>query len=227
MGLTIHYTIGYKGTADQLLSKLNTIRSQCLDLPVEEVREIEHVHYRKEDLQFYFDTEKKTFYPNNTTKAMQAAEKAYQQKGLDREVLIDLQVFHRITKPQAVELLKWSVWAGKGCEGTAFHFVRQKKTWKCISFTKTPHAEQFVKCHLLVIQVLDLFKEQGFTVKVKDEGKYWETRDLSVLAENINDYTDLLKTLFGSISKQAKEAGMTVEAPITECQNYMKSNDKK
>ena len=68
MGLTIYYSIGFKGTAEQLLSKLKTIQNQCLDMPFEEVDEIGHLHYGKKEFQCYQDIEHRTQYPNNTIK---------------------------------------------------------------------------------------------------------------------------------------------------------------
>ena len=45
-------------------------------------------------------------------------------------------------------------------------------------------------------------------------------------AKELNEYTDLLKNVLGNLSRQAEQAGMTVEAPITECENYMKVTKK-
>jgi len=47
MGLTIHYTIEFKGTAKQLQKKLEKVRQACRDLPFEEVGEkVETVNYK-------------------------------------------------------------------------------------------------------------------------------------------------------------------------------------
>ena len=221
MGLTIHYQIGFKGTAEELLGKLQTIKNTCMDLPYEQVDEIQHQKYSKADYQFYKGLEQRTFYPNNTAENMQKTQALYQARGINREALIEYDVYHRTKRFSPIEIIQWNVWAGEGCEGTDFNFFKKKTWWHCHSFTKTQYAEQFVKCHLLVIKVLDLFKEQGFTVKVNDEGHYWETRDLKVLAENINDYTDMLKTVLGSITEQVLKAGFVVESNIENCENYM------
>jgi hypothetical protein len=228
MGLTIHYTIGFKGNAEELLSKLQLIKNQCMDLLFEEVSNIEHLRYSKEDYLFYQDMEQKTFYPNNTPQNMEKARALYQSRGIDRDALIEYDVYHRTKRIQPIEMVNWSVWAGPGCEGSPFNFFKKRTRWQSHCFTKTQYAEQFVKCHLLVIQVLDLFKEHGFDVKVKDEGHYWETRDLEVLAKNLNDYTGLLVSTLETLSGEAKKVGIIVAAPITECQNYMtvKKKDK-
>ena len=226
MGLTIHYSIGFRGNAEELFSKLQTIRNQCMDLPFEEVSEIEHVRYSKEDYQFYRDIERRTFYPNNTPENMKKAQALYRARGIDRDALIEYDIYHRSKHIRPVEMMNWNVWAGQGCEDSPFNFIKKRTWWKSHSFTKTQYSEQFAKCHLLVIKVLDLFKEQGFKVVVSDEGQYWKTRDLAVLAKNLNEYTGLLKNLFKDISGQAEQMGMTLEAPITECENYMSIKNK-
>jgi len=124
-------------------------------------------------------------------------------------------------------VVSFGVWAGEGCESTDFSFEKRGKKWVCSSFTKTQYAEEFVKCHLLVIRVLDLFVEQGFAAKVNDEGEYWETRDLSKLADNINEYTTMIQTMFSGLKKAAKKTDFEIEAPIENSKNYMKVDNGK
>ena len=226
MGLTINYDISFKGTAEELLEKIETIRQKCLDLPFEQVTKIEHILYGEKEYKCYRDIENRLMYPNNTKDNMQKASNLYNSMGIDREVLINYDVYHKSKKFRPFSFVKWGVWAGKGCEGTDFNFFKKKTWWKCHSFTKTQYAEQFVKCHLLVIKVLDFFKEQGFVVKVDDEGHYWEKRDFDTLSKEINDYTTMIKSLFGDFSVAAKKEGMTVESPIIEAENYIIIKDK-
>jgi hypothetical protein len=126
-------------------------------------------------------------------------------------------------KPSKVTSL--NIWPGKGCESSDLNFYKRGKWWTCRSFTKTQYAEEFVKCHLLVVRLMDMLKEEGFSVDVCDEGDYWETRDLEKLADNINQYTSMIKSIFGTLIK--KGGFDNIEAPITECENYMKVNKKK
>ncbi len=43
----------------------------------------------------------------------------------------------------------------------------------------------FLRCHTLVVAMLDYAKELGILKEVSDEGDYWEKRDLKVLAEEV------------------------------------------
>ena len=228
MGLTIHYKIKTKKKTENLLKCLENVRQECLDLAFEEVDKIEHTLYKPSDIAFFHMLQKKYSYPNNTTENLAKRDKAIKDRGLDLWTLIGISCGKPIQGN--VEVITWGVWAGRGCEGTAITFTRESgknKPFVCDSFTKTQYATQFVKCHLLVVKLFDLLKEQGFAVEVKDEGNYWETRDLEVLAKEINDYTILIKSVLGTVQEIAKNNGLSVETPITECENYVKINKKK
>ena len=86
-----------------------------------------------------------------------------------------------------------------GCEslniGLFRHEGNARDLWEGNAFTKTQYAEDFVKAHLLVITILDYCKEVDILREVHDEGHYWETRDLKVLGENINESSQMLLDL--------------------------------
>ncbi|GAF97177.1 unnamed protein product, partial [marine sediment metagenome] len=115
---------------------------------------------------------------------------------------------------------------GEGCENAELNFQRIRGKYVCSSFCKTQYAEEFVKCHLLVVQLLDMLKAEGFEVEVSDEGEYWETRDLKVLAKNINEFTALISGFLGTVKKMVEEQGMTLDAPIEKCKNFMKVDEQ-
>ena len=101
-------------------------------------------------------------------------------------------------------------------------FQRRDGKYVCESFCKTQYAEEFVQCHLLIIKLLDILKEKGFEVEVVDEGGYWETRDMKVLAKNLNESTSSILAIGDMIKSGAQKLGMTVESAIDDCQNFMK-----
>ena len=98
-----------------------------------------------------------------------------------RNACMDLS-FEEVGKVKSVSL---NLLAGEGCENTNLNFEKHGKKWTCKSFTKTQYAKNFAKCHLLVISLFDMLKENGFEVEIYDESDYWETRDLSNLAKNM------------------------------------------
>jgi len=90
------------------------------------------------------------------------------------------------------------------------------------SFTKTQYANDprcggwinFKRAHLSVCAILEKARQLGFVVHVRDEGHYWETRDLTVLAKNLGEYDRLIaggNLIFGEI---AAAAGVGLESAM-------------
>lgn len=231
MGLTIHYTIKHRGKKEQLKDKLEKIRQACLDLPFEEVGEVKVVKITKETWTAYKRLQQECNYPNNTDENLERRDRILEENfGVTTWQMIEADHYWRGTKlidctGKPTTLVGLYLWPGQGCESSTLNFYKRGNKYLCKSFCKTQYAEQFAKCHLLVIQLLDMLKAEGFEVDVYDEGKYWETRDIKVLAKNINESTALIKAILGSLKSAAQQNGMVVEAPITECENYMKVDD--
>ena len=221
MGLTIHYTVKFKGTAQQLQDKLGIIRNKCLDLPFEEVGEVICTEITQKHINTFNFLQQKYSYPNNTEENLEIRNQIMQEMGVTISQIINLGVFH---KQEPSIILDLNLWPGEGCESCNLTFFKTKnqRIFRCGAFCKTQYAVNFVRCHLLVIKLMDLLKEEGFSVEVSDEGEYWETRDLSVLGKNINDYTDMISSIFGQLKSITKDNGMEVKSPITESKNYIR-----
>ena len=121
MGLSISYKISFKGTAQELSDKLEVIRQKCLDLPFEEVDDIEHTVYSKEDMAFFRQEQDKNWYPHNTEENLAARDKALKDRGLDINTMIAIDVYHGGCSKKH-EFMKWGVWAGEGCESSDIEF---------------------------------------------------------------------------------------------------------
>lgn len=224
MGLTIHYTIRFDGTKDELVEALQSIRKRCLDLPFKEVTTV--------DLKEITDKAIKTWnhFQDNQAYSVKQRDRAIAHYGLTAwDIITSIEndaKFENSLLPCSMVSLE--LWTGEGCEGSnlAFHKRKRQKYWRCDSFCKTQYAEHFVRCHLLVIELLDIVKEtKGFTLTyVNDEGEYWETRDIKVLAKSINEYTTMIKSIFGTLKENLPE-GMTLESGIEGSENYIKVKD--
>jgi len=101
--------------------------------------------------------------------------------------------------------------AGDGCDPTNISLITADGVyWVGDDFTKTQYAKDFLRCHLLVIAILDYIKELGFLKEVYDEGGYWESRSIERLAKNINANT----TAIISLLNEFQSAGLKVISPI-------------
>jgi len=234
MGLTIHYNIEFNGTAKQLQAKLEKIRQACLDLPFEEVGEkVKTAKITRDIVKVWDWLQEMLSYPNNSDKNIAMRDLIMEKLGVTPWEMVELGEWkqeegsrrHRkIIKPTTLVSLR--LWPGKGCESADLNFQKRNGKFVCDSFCKTQYAENFVQCHLLVIQLLDLLKAENFImVDIYDEGEYWETKDIKILAKNINESTAMISSILGGLQSIAKEKGMTVEAPIEKCQNYIKVDE--
>jgi hypothetical protein len=98
-------------------------------------------------------------------------------------------------------LVCFPVWPGEGCEPAAFGFCKllpvERWQWSyscCTQSASRPEhggLENFLRCHLALVALLDAIKGAGLAeVEAKDDGGYWERRDLKKLAEAVQAWND-------------------------------------
>jgi hypothetical protein len=99
--------------------------------------------------------------------------------------------------------------------------------WRWSGFCKTQYAsdpkaggvENFLRCHLSVVKMLDFIKQTGLvTVEVKDEGDYWKKRSLEALAKEVGEWNELVAGVVSDFRSVAE--GKTIDAPITGFPNF-------
>lgn len=87
--------------------------------------------------------------------------------------------------------------------------------------------ENFLRCHLSVVRMLDYAKELGILAGVSDESDYFEKRDIQALARCIGEWNQLIAAFAGQLKDQL---GDGVVAPITQFPNFeqleAKGNDQ-
>ncbi len=140
------------------------------------------------------------------------------------------------------------VWPGEGCESATLGLcqyprraeyalrgrygkVRTDYTggWLLKGSCKTQYAsehgmEHFVRCHRMIVSVLDFWRQLGATVEVSDEGEYWETRSEAKLRNTVNRYNGLVAAVAGAFKDAAGDTGQghAVESPIFTRQDFEK-----
>ena len=238
MGLTIHYTMSLpsKTTVAGVRQKLSALRQACLDLPFQQVSELLEFHGedcnpdrldRNHPLRWFLCQADSHIYFQIARSGKPTAVPNLQDGCYTRTVL-------------PTQVIGFSTWPGEGCEEANVglsHFpktviVPNKQTgknhrlpvedgggWKWHSFCKTQFAnengvEHFLRCHLLVIAMLDTAKRIGFAVTVNDESDYFEKRDVHELVKAIGSWDEMLAGFGGALKDAAGESGMTIESPI-------------
>ena len=99
------------------------------------------------------------------------------------------------------------------------------KGWCWSSFCKTQYAsspaaggvQNFLRCHILVIRMLDIAKELGVLSSVSDEGGFWENRDVEMLAKEVGEWNVGMAALAGRLKDLL---GGGIDAPITKFPDF-------
>jgi hypothetical protein len=195
MGLTIHYkSQSNTGSAKQARQLLEQLRQKALDLPFKEVAEVVEINGSSADFNKLGQDD-----PNRWL-LIQAGQ----------YLVRDGRHYH-ITPTQVIAL---STWPGEGCEEANFGLAVYPKTievdgrkirtnlgnWSWSSFCKTQYAsnpevggvENFLRCHLAVVKLLDAAAEIGILKEVSDEGDYWQKRDLKALAAEVGSWNTMV-----------------------------------
>ncbi len=70
------------------------------------------------------------------------------------------------------------------------NFVGEENKWKSGLITvQTQYSHYFLKAHVMMCIILDIFSECGITVKdVQDEGYYYKKRKIKLLMKRLNEY---------------------------------------
>ena len=90
--------------------------------------------------------------------------------------------------------------------------------WHWQGFCKTQYAslpehggdEHFIQTHLGFCRLLDTIAGDGMTLKVQDDGGYWDDRDEEKLRREIRRWNGLV----ASIGGRMKDSGLQAESPI-------------
>ena len=249
MGLTIHYNYAFDGSKQVLAEKLKYLKQRFSELPIKKVHDLREINLCKQEFGYgkynderYYQNELGFNLQHSFSPLKEKRDKLYkyiekvggtanlhkltdqelsEYKNLEREVQdADKRLQKRILHSGNGYSLPVEV--GDGCEWFEINIGRigNADKWRGSSFTKTQYAQDFVKSHLSVITMLDLCKDTGILNEVYDEGRYWETRDLKVLAEEINTSSLSIKALLEALRQLAPE-GCTVESKIDKSENYM------
>lgn len=225
MGLTIHYDLQAETRSPVKARHLiGELRKKAFDLPFQEVGEIvefsgEQANYDNVD-------------QDDPNRWLLIQSGQYVKFG-DR---------HFNVRP--TRLIAFSTSPGDGCENANFGLAVYPATieveidrwrpktirtglahWSWSSFCKTEYAsnpdcgglENFIRCHLAVVKLLDHASTLGILKDVSDEGDYFTKRDLKALGDEVGQWN----TLIAGFAGRLKDAfGEGVETEIAKFPNY-------
>lgn len=204
MGLTIHYNLQLNapniGAARIIVGHLH---QQALKLPFKKVDEI--IEFGEGECNF----------------------EDYGMKHPNRWLLI--QARHDLAfNVIPLHIIAFSTWPGDGCESANFGLGLYSglEGWSWSSFCKTQYAsnprhggvENFLRCHITMIKLLDYAKQLGILSSVDDEGNFWKKRDVKALANEVGDWNTTLAGWVGRIKDALGDDVMC--SPISKFPNF-------
>ncbi len=248
MGLTIHYTLKLpaKTSLPEVKQRLGALRQCCLDLPFQEVSEMlefrgeTECNFERRDrddpVRWFLCQADTTVHFKYDRTGKPVPVQGWADGSYGRTVLPEL-------------VIGFSTFPGHGCEEANVGLSRFPRSvivpnkwsgknhrlpiedgggWKWHSFCKTQYSnspecgglENFLRCHLSVIAMLDAAKRLGFEVTVNDEGGYWEKRDVHALVREIGSWDQMIAAFGGSLKDAAESVGMKLEAPIFDRKDF-------
>ncbi len=201
MGLTIHYSLESDASSPTEVRRLlEELRKRALELPMAKVGELLEFHGDQCDHGRSMD-------PNHSWLLVQAGQFVSHN---DR---------HYVVAPK--HLIAFSTWPGEGCEAANFGLCQYPATievegrrirtglqgWSWQSFCKTQYSsnpecgglENFLRCHLSVVSVLDYAVMLGILKNVSDESGYWEHRDIEALAHEVTQWNVAVAGIIGRL----------------------------
>jgi hypothetical protein len=227
--LTIHYRLhSDTRNAKQARLLIEELRKRALDLPFAKVSEMTELKGGSCNYEYYVG--------GNTNAALRWL-------AIQAAPLVEREGTYYRVKPK--HIIAFTAYPGEECEPANFGlclypatiFVPDPKTrlncrlptklkgWCWGSFCKTEYAsspaaggvQNFLRCHLLVIRMLDHAKELGILASVSDEGDFWEKRDVEALAREVGEWNQGMAALVGQLKDLF---GGNVDAPIAKFPNF-------
>jgi hypothetical protein len=226
MGLTIHYSLQANTTSPKQARQLvEQLRQKALDLPFKEVSEV--IDLGRDEIDRL------------------DRENPHRWLLIQSEGNVKSGDIHYRVKP--LRVIAFSAWPGEGSEESNFGLAIFPKTievedrsrwphrkkrirtglgdWSWSSFCKTQYAsnpecggvENFLRCHLAVVKLLDHAAELGILKEVSDEGDYFQKRDIKALAQEVGEWN----TMIAGWSGRLKDAfGDGIVSEISNFPNY-------
>ena len=231
MGLTIHYSLKYRGSQRGARSIIDQLHNRARDLPFAEVGDVVELS----GAACNYDQPER----DNPLRWLLI------QAGRHLELPPKGNV-HSSVHVLPTRLIAFETMPGKGSEPANFGLCQYPATvevndnrhpagrvtrrtglsgWRWGSFCKTQYASSkdcggvpnFLKCHLAVIRLLDRAQELGVLEDVSDEGDYWQNRNVEALGRCVGEWNQMIATFAGQL-KDALGDGLV--APITQFPDF-------
>jgi hypothetical protein len=239
MGLTIHYSLASSARSPgRVRELLGQLRSRALDLPLERVSELVELSGAECDLDALPRDHPHRWLLIQAGQYVDCTARGggtYSLRVMPTHVIAFETVpgpgcepanFGLCRYPATVSFQEEEQYVcGQG-------FVRPRRRlrtgldgWRWSSFCKTQYAshpdcggvENFLRCHLVVIKLLDIAQSLGILLDISDEGDFWTKRDVPALAREVGEWNQMIAAFAGRMKDWF---GSDCKAPITDFPDF-------
>lgn len=228
MGLTIHYTLASEAnTPEDARVLINRLRDRALEMPFADVGEM--IEFESQSPYGLWNLKRDD--PHKWLK-IQACHLLPFKIGRE-ESWVHVPPSH---------LIAFTIRPGDGCEHANFGLCQYPETvinnrrriptqlagWSWASFCKTQYASNptcgglpnFVRCHVGLVKLLDYAAELGLLAEVKDESKYFQTRDATALGKELARWNEVIAGAVGTMKDTLDPLGKDAQAIIAEITKF-------
>jgi hypothetical protein len=233
MGLTIHYKLKAKGSEAQARKLVEALHQKAHDLPFKEVGDIVNLSGKECDFDLRDKDDPLRWLLIQCSGNLKLKDNRPVREGEKADSWISV-------PPKRI--IAFTAWPGEGCEESNFglcqypaeifspnHGTLKTKLsgWIWGSFAKIQYAsdpncggvQNFLRCHLTVIAMLDHAKQLGCLAEAYDEGGFWENRNVETLVKEIGSWNQMIAAFGGKLKDLL---GDGVEMPISAYPDFEK-----
>jgi hypothetical protein len=233
MGLTIHYSLRSRvRSPTRARQQVSQLRQRALDLPFESVGEV--VEYTGDECEFEppdtNDRHRWLKIQSGIHVEERVSETSSRVSSVPASHIIAFTTrpgngcepanFGLCRYPPYLELTNEKYVRRKGFVIISRKLPTNRHGWCWGSFCKTQYSsdpgcgglENFLRCHLSVIRLLDKAQDLGLVEQVDDEGGYWKQRDVEALAKEVGSWNEMIAAFVGQLKDRL---GNQLVAPIT------------
>ncbi|MDJ0734580.1 MAG: hypothetical protein QNJ47_11035 [Nostocaceae cyanobacterium] len=216
MGLTIHYKFSLNNaTIVQARQKIIALRNLALQLPFKRVDELVEIAgdacvFEDENI-----NDPHAFIKIRALKPIKIASDTFSWKN-------------------PTYIIGFDSLPGEGSESSIFGLathseIKDINDWSWTGFCKTQYAsnpeygglENFLKCHLMIVKILDAACKLGITCDVHDETGYWDNRNIEELTTIVHKHNVFIAGFTGQFKDNLAAAGIdSTQSPIFNYPNF-------
>lgn len=192
MGITIHYDLEFNGTWEEAQKKIEEIRQEYLDMPLQDVEDLKVFDYKK--CREVYDVLNKNHGDE--------LDKKLEPYGIDHwSLLVCSHLTDDLGWAHPTRFMAFEVNIMEGCEWPIISLCDYGDgKLRSHTFCKTQYATDFVKAHVLVCRILEICKEHGILKEVHDEADFWEERDTEKLIQEFDASRAMINAVAGALA---------------------------